>query len=57
MENETSSSLLIDPSSITAIGTELKTNIQGVSPAIFGVMAVVIVAGAIFTFVKRKMPK
>lgn len=51
MENTTS--LLIDPSAVTAIGTELKTNITGIAPAIVGVMAVVIVAGVVLAFIKR----
>ena len=51
MENTTS--LLIDPSAVTAIGTELKTNISGIAPAIVGVMAVVIVAGVVLGFIKK----
>lgn len=57
MDNETNTNLLVDPTAIAAIGTELQSNIRGIAPAIFGVMAVTIVATLIFKFVRRNVSK
>lgn len=48
---------IVSADAVSAIGTTLQSNISTIAPAILGVMAVTIVAGVIFKFVRRNTGK